>query len=238
MDTRNAVDSDTGISFGSWVKARRKALGLTQGDLARQTACSVETIRKIEGGTYRPSQQLGVLLAVSLEIAPAEHAAFLEFARPRPTTPLPRLPAGIGKPPQSARPAGNMPLPPTSFIGRERELAMISQLLHRDDVHLLTLTGPPGIGKTRLAIQAARAVHADFAAGVLFIPLAPIRDPAHVAPTIAQALGVREMGGHPLQDSLLTFLHDRQMLLVLDNFEQVITAAPLLAALVAGAPQV
>src|SRR6266545_2070072 len=131
----------------------------------------------------------------------------------------------------------NLPTQPTMLIGREQELAAIHTLLHRADVRLLTLSGPGRIGKTRLALQTAAEVLHDFAHGAYFVNLAPISDPALVVPTIAQTLGVTESGNRPLLESLTDELREQHLLLLLDNFEQVLTAAPQLAELLAACPK-
>ena len=132
----------------------------------------------------------------------------------------------------------NLPVQPTALIGREREVEDVELLLRRDDVQLVTLTGPGGTGKTRLALQVAAELIEEFASGVYFVTLAPISDQALVVPTIAQTLGIREQGGEPLQETLKEYLRDKQLLLVLDNFEQIIGAAPSLASLLRSAEQV
>jgi len=119
----------------------------------------------------------------------------------------------------------NLPIQPTSLIGREKEVVTLQHLLHREDVRLLTLTGPGGTGKTRLGLQVAAELSDRFAHGVFFVNLAPISDPALVVPTIATTLEVREITDHSLLDLLKVSLRDKQLLLLLDNFEQVASAA-------------
>lgn len=130
----------------------------------------------------------------------------------------------------------SLPVPLTSFIGRERESARICALLRDDATRLVTLSGPGGVGKTRLALRVAATLQDSFADGVVFVPLAPIADPDLVCPTIAQVLGIRDQGDQPPVELLITALRDIDGLLVLDNLEQVITAAPALAKLLAGCP--
>jgi predicted ATPase/class 3 adenylate cyclase len=122
----------------------------------------------------------------------------------------------------------NLPIPATAFLGRERELAEVASLLAREDVRLLTLTGPGGTGKTRLALQAAGEASERYPDGVYWVPLAPLRDSALVLEEAAQALGA--------QDGLAEHIKDKQVLLLFDNFEQVVEAAFGLASLLAACP--
>ncbi len=132
----------------------------------------------------------------------------------------------------------NLPAQPTSLVGREREVAALLDLLREETVRLVTLTGPGGTGKTRLSLQAAADLLDDFEAGVFFVPLAPITDPALVASTVAQALGVRENPALTILEALREHLGTRPVLLVLDNFEQVTAAAPVVADLLGACPGV
>src|SRR5215204_1026539 len=131
----------------------------------------------------------------------------------------------------------NLPAQPTVLVGRERELEEVLALLRSpNDVRLLTLTGPGGTGKTRLGLQAAAELTDEFEDGVFFVALAPIAAPALVAPTIARTLGLTESGNQPPEELLKGYLRDRQTLLVLDNFEQVLESASLLDEVLSAAP--
>jgi predicted ATPase len=140
--------------------------------------------------------------------------------------------------PSESRP-NNLPVQRTAFMGREHEATALRQLLSRVDVQLVTLTGPGGIGKTRLALRVAADVSAEFPGGICFIPLSTVSDQGLIASTIAQALGVHEIGNRSPQESLKEYVSGlaQPMLLLLDNFEHLVSAAPLIAQLLTTGPK-
>jgi predicted ATPase/DNA-binding XRE family transcriptional regulator len=218
-------------TFGRWLRQRRRHLDLTQADLAERVGCSEITIRKIEADDRTPSRQVAELLAACLEVPTAERPDFVAFARS-----VPRSDSSVAPPIPSAHAGPLAPL--TRLLGRDPDAAQIERRLLSAPVRLLTLTGPPGIGKTRLSMYVAERVRPHFADGVRFVALAPVRDPALVIPALAHALGVPQRAGQTPEAALSAALHDQQLLLVLDNFEQVAAAAPQIADLLRAAPQV
>ncbi len=207
-------------SFAQVLKQRRKALDLTQQALAVQVGCARVTIQRIEQGTLRPSHHIAQRLAAILAIPAYEHEHFTRLARGVPMPDVPRL----------------LPIPQTPLIGRDEVVWAIQKHLLQSEVRLLTLTGPPGIGKTRLALQAAAEVLDTFANSVFFVALAAITNPMLVCATIIETLSLSDMGEPPLE-RLKAYLRDKQMLLVLDNFEQVLPAAPQIAELLMVCPR-
>lgn len=132
----------------------------------------------------------------------------------------------------------NLPVAPTAFIGREHEIAALRDLLRRPHTRLVSLTGPGGVGKTRLSLQTAADLLDDYRDGVFFVELAPLPSPELVIPTLAKALGLREPPNRPLFEVVREYLADKEALLVLDNFEHLLPAAPQVADLLAGCPRV
>ena len=235
-------------AFGQWLKERRKTLGLTQEELAGRIACAAETLRKFEAGTRYPSGQVAQILADYFSIPDDERDAFVSFARgQQPAGSRRKAESSSALSPQSfalgehpwrelRHALTNLPAPVTTLIGREREAEQIRGLLLRASVRLLTLTGSPGIGKTRLAQEVSAQLLGHFDDGVFFVPLAPIADPGLVVGAIARTLGVEETKRQSILDALAESLGGKRVLLVLDNFEHVLDAGPPVAQLLADCP--
>lgn len=229
------VDSDPAF-FGEWLKLRRQGLDLTQAELAQRAGCSAAGLRKIETGERRPSKELAALLAAALEIAPDKRVTFVRVARGELN--LERLGPVSGERAAPRPLSAALPVWPTPFIGRVGELTALGELLFDPNCRLLTIIGPGGIGKTRLAVEVATRVIDRFADGVCFVPLAQQNSPAFLVPALADALGITLQGQTDAQTQLLNYLRARQMLLIVDNMEHLLAGVPLLAAIVAQSPGV
>ncbi len=228
------------LDLGTWLKKRRRALDLTQEDLAERATCSVNTIRKIESGDLMPSKALAQEIARALDLPSEAHAEFIQFARnPNATASenaftttqlvtTPNAPA-----PEKFR----VPAPLGPAIGRDHDTNVVTRILRLPTTRLVTLTGPPGTGKTRLALEIAAALQDEFQHGAAFVELAPIPQANLVESAIAQALDVRTTPQTTLTNALRAFLRDTQLLLVLDNLEHLLDAAPLIGELLRAAPQ-
>lgn len=213
------------MSFGEQLRSHRIASGLTQAELAERAGLTVSAVGALERGERRhPYPYTARTLAAALSLTDAAKAEFFAAAQHPASTSTsdsasPRLPGYL-----------------TALVGREAEEAVALGLLRRPEVRLLTLTGPGGVGKTRLAVQTATDVAAYFPDGMIFVPLAPLRDPALVLATIAHAAGAPEATGHALLANLIGALSTRHTLLVLDNFEHLTAAAPQVTALLLACP--
>ncbi len=218
-------------SFGSWIKRRRKALDLTQQELAQRIGCSPSLIFKIESDERRPSRQIAELLAEKLDIPAGQRALFLKIARQeKSTTSLDAISPLFALEPASApkKNPGNLPFSPTPLVGREHEIRVITKQLLEPACRLLTLTGPGGVGKTRLAIEAGHQLEPHFADGVHFISMAGIGMTESIIPVIADTLGLAFSGPAEPIVQVSNFLHTKEILLVIDNMEHLLEGGSLL----------
>lgn len=219
-----------GSTLGALLKRHRLTAGLTHERLAERSALSARTISDLERGvSRRPRRETIDLLSQALQLSPAERSALeaatystaVGLAHPRP--------AGIKQ--------GSVPLYLTSFVGREDELRATRDLLRRDGARLVTLTGPGGTGKSRLAVRVASELAAEFRDGVRYVELAPVADADDMLPTIARALGAAPTTDAPAKlADVIDAIQGSELLLIVDNFEHLLASAPVLSQLLQGCP--
>ncbi len=263
------------LSFGPWLKQRRRFLDLTQKELAQRAACSLSTLRKIEAGDLLPSKELARLLAAALGVLDKEQDAFVAFARDERRTalapafvalPSPTVAGGGGtSPPPAATappptaPRHYLPAQLTAFIGREVEVVAVQQMLANPACALLTIVGPGGIGKTRLALAVAQTIldstTADlgdnqklrpggahpkpkFDDGIYFVSFVGVTGPEFMVSTLANAIGFSFASTGDPKSQLLNYLREKSMLVVLDNLEHLLEGVDLLVDLLQAAPAV
>ncbi len=220
------MTSSEPTSFGATLRRLRLAAGMTQEALAERAGMSAGAISELERNPSRqPRLDSVALLADALELDQADRDRLLATARPdrslvTATTSSPAIPR-----------------PLTPLFGRDGVAAAIADLLQSGVNQLITLTGPGGVGKTRLALEVATRVEADFADGAVFVDLAPLRDPGLVLPTIATRLGLEERDAASLDRQMAAFLNFKRFLLILDNFEHVMAARDAVLALMETCPR-
>jgi predicted ATPase/transcriptional regulator with XRE-family HTH domain len=228
----SSLNTSITTPFGELLRWHRLAAALSQEALAQRAGLSIDAIRALERGRRTaPHPGTVVVLADALDLPASVRAAFIAAAAETPASSPERVV------PPAVAPPSMLPSSPTVLIGREREEASVAHLLKKTRGRLVTLTGPGGVGKTRLALQVTATLRREFADGVTFVDLSPVRDAALLPDAITRALGVRTFDSQSAQAALLAYLRERACLLVLDNFEQIVDAAPFVATLLEQCPR-
>jgi non-specific serine/threonine protein kinase len=211
------------ISFGTWLRQRRRALDLTQKAFADRVGCAEITVRRMEADEYKPSNELALVLFEKLGIPELERPEWVRFARG-----LAEVPKNQTHPSPSREPNTNLPIPLTSFIGREKEVQGIRKRL--EGYRLVTLVGAGGIGKTRLAQEVVHPLLSSYTNGVWLVELASLTDSALVQQSVASVFHIQQgTNSTELMEPLIRFLRAKTMLLILDNCEHVLDACARLA---------
>jgi predicted ATPase/transcriptional regulator with XRE-family HTH domain len=214
--------------FGARLRRLREAAGLTQEELASKAGLSARAISVLERGERkRPYPHTVRSIADALALTKEERTAL--FAAVPERSAASALPADVSG-------TGLPPTPTTALVGREQDLEGVAAFLGQPGVRLLTLTGTGGVGKTRLSIEAVREAAGFYSDGAAFVALAPVGDAGLVVPTVARSLGLTEAGGWGPMEALRAYLSGKRFLLVLDNFEHVLEAAPEVVGLVESCP--
>ncbi len=210
------------ISFGTWLRSRRRLLDLTQQTLAGQVGCARITLRRIEADALKPSKELALILLEKLGIPEFERPQWILFARGLASLPISPVDSFIGQP------LSNLPASLTTFVGREKEQAKI--IKHIRKYRLITLTGPGGVGKTRLSIRVGEEVLGDYANGVWLVELASLSDPTLLPQSVTAVFGIAAQSNISHTEILINFLRAKTTLLILDNCEHLLDACAQLAA--------
>lgn len=207
------------VSFGLWLKHQRVRLGMTQQAFGNYVGCSGETVRKIERDRFRPSLQFIEHIMRVLEAPAGARSSLIQWARTgnRPST---------------------LPTPLTPLFGRDQDIANVCGLLQSEEVRLLTLTGAPGVGKTRLALAVATTLEQRMVDRIVYIPLATILTPTMLFPTIAYNLGITETNHKSLFDQVVEQLRAHPCLLILDNLEHLLDAVAILSDMLIAIPRI
>ncbi len=216
-------------SFGAWLRSRRRLLDLTQQALADQVGCARITVRRIESGALKPSRELALIFLKKLGIPEIEWPHWVLFARGLSSMPTRPDDSFAHRPgvPSGDKPLTNLPVFLTTFIGREKEQAQIIRLISK--YRMLTLTGPGGIGKTRLSVKVTEQLLADYENGVWLVELAPLSAAEFLPQTVAALFGLAEQSDIPATEMLVNFLRAKTILLILDNCEHLLNSCALLA---------
>src|SRR5947209_8312205 len=224
-----AADLPVAASFGELLRHFRRRAGLTQEELAERANVSARAISDLERGAKQGPHRTTVALLAGALLLSADERVLLDRSTRRTRGPLRAVDAERPVP---------WPEPPTSLVGRRRDVEEAVHRLRWGGVRLLTLTGPGGVGKTRVILATTHALRNDCPGGPTYVSLASLRDAHLVGPTLARALGLRDAGNGGIEEALLAHLQERDTIIVLDNFEHLTEGAGLVSSLLQGCPRV